>query len=153
MAEIVFALEFRGHASALPGSETRRQARTVASSQMLSTVLDVDGVRTLIEPVAGESAVLESWVERFGDGTFVEEGAITYGSAGSVTFGTIARGWVAPSPEEGVLHGAVMWMVTGGDGRFTGARGIITSNFTVSAAGDVVDDHFVRLYVPDVHVR
>jgi hypothetical protein len=153
MAEIVFALEFRGHASAVPGSTTRRQARTIATSQMLTTALDADGVRTLIERVTGDSAVLESWVERFGDGTFIEEGTITYGTAGSVTFSTIARGWVAPSPQEGVVHGAVMWMVTGGDGRFTGARGIITPNFTATAAGEVVDDHFVRLYLPDLHIH
>jgi hypothetical protein len=42
----------------------------------------------------------------------------------------------------------VVWTVTGGDGAFAGARGLITSNFTVGADGDVVDDHVVRVYLP-----
>jgi hypothetical protein len=39
--------------------------------------------------------------------------------------------------------------VTGGEGRFAGARGLITSNFTVSGDGEVADHHFARLYLPD----
>jgi hypothetical protein len=42
----------------------------------------------------------------------------------------------------------VTWTITGGDGRFAGARGVITSNFTVSAEGEVVDHHVSRLYLP-----
>jgi hypothetical protein len=42
-----------------------------------------------------------------------------------------------------------MWRVTGGSGRFAGAKGLITSNFTVTADGEVTDDHFTRLYLPD----
>lgn len=41
-------------------------------------------------------AVLESRVERFGDGSFVESGTIVYGTAGSIGFETIGRGWVRP---------------------------------------------------------
>jgi hypothetical protein len=100
-----------------------------------------------VEPVAGESAVLESRVERFGDGTFVEDGTITYGSAGGVVFETLGRGWVGPSPVAGWVVGGVVWAVTGGDGRFAGARGVITSNFTVNTDGEVIDDHVARLYL------
>ncbi|HEV8474567.1 MAG TPA: hypothetical protein VGR82_17450, partial [Methylomirabilota bacterium] len=82
MREVVFALEFRGHGAAVPGSTTKRQARTTASSQTLTTLLGADGVRAGIVPLGGESAVLEAKVERFADGTFVEEGRITYGAAG-----------------------------------------------------------------------
>jgi hypothetical protein len=41
-----------------------------------------------------------------------------------------------------------MWEVTGGEGRLAGAQGLITSNFTVGAHGEVVDDQFARLFVP-----
>ena len=40
-----------------------------------------------------------------------------------------------------------MWTITGGDGVFAGAQGLITSNFTVSVDGDVVDNHVARLYL------
>jgi len=33
-------------------------------------------------------------------------------------------------------------------GLFAGAQGLIMSNFVVSVGGDVVDNHFTRIYVP-----
>jgi len=148
MREVVFALEFRGAAGPVPGSPSERQARSTAPSQTRSTVLGGDGVRARVEPVEGERAVLQSRVERFGDGSFVEAGTIAYGSAGSVTFETLGRGWVGPAPVPGSVVGGVVWTITRGDGAFTGARGIITSNFTVGADGVVIDDHVTRLYLP-----
>jgi len=49
----------------------------------------------------------------------------------------------------GRQHGAVMWKVTGGTGAFDGVTGLVTSNFTVSGDGDVVDHHVARLYLPE----
>jgi hypothetical protein len=146
--ELVFALEFRGRGGPVPGSTTKRQARTTAPSQTWRTILGPGEVRAAVEPVAGESAVLESRVERFPDGTFVEDGTITYGTAGSVSFDTVGRGHVEPAPVAGWSHGVVMWRITGGEGRLAGAQGLITSNFTVSPNGEVTDDHFTRLYLP-----
>jgi hypothetical protein len=147
--ELVFALEFRGRGGPVPGSTTKRQARTTAPSQAWRAVLGPGGVTAAVEPVAGETAVLESRVERDPDGTFVEDGTITYGAAGSVTFDTVGRGHVGPAPDGRGSHGVVMWRITGGEGRFAGARGLITSNFTVTPDGLVTDDHVTRLYLPD----
>ena len=147
MRELVFALEFRGKGAAVPGSDGKRQARTTASSQTLSTRLEADGVRARVESTPGETAVLEAQVQRFGDGTFVETGTIAYGAAGTITFETIGRGWVGPGPTPGSAAGGVLWKITSGDGRFVNAQGLITSNFTVSADGDVVDNHFARIYL------
>src|SRR5690349_1640505 len=108
MREVVFALEFRGTAEALPGSPARRRATSSAPSQALTTVLGADGIRARVEAVAGDRAVLESRVERFDDGSFVEDGTITYGRAGAVTFVTVGRGAVGPSPVAGWTHGTVM---------------------------------------------
>jgi hypothetical protein len=149
MRELVFALEFHGRGDAVPGSSTLRRARTVASSQAFRTALIADEIHAGVEPIAGESAVLESRVERFPDGTFVEDGTITYGRAGRLAFVTVGRGHVGPSPQPGRAHGTVMWRVTGGEGRLAGAQGLITSNFTVAADGEVIDDHFTRLFLPD----
>ena len=149
MRELVFALEFRGRGGPVPGSTTKRQARTTAPSQAWHAIVGPDGVSAAVEPITGESAVLESRVERAPDGSFVEDGTITYGRAGSVTFDTVGRGHVGPAPDGRGSHGVVMWRITAGDGRFAGARGLITSNFTVSPDGLVTDDHFTRLYLPE----
>ena len=144
----MFALEFRGRAGPVDESPTTRRARTSAPSQALRAVMAADAMETGVLPVSGDTAVLDSTVERFADGSFVEAGIITYGRLGRVSFTTAGKGTVGPSPADGWVHGAVMWVVTGGDGWFTGARGLITSNFVASAGGEVVDNQFARIYVP-----
>lgn len=147
MTELVFALEFKGSGAPVAGSETRLQARTSASSQTLRTILKSDGVHATTDSTGGEAAAFESTVDIVGAGEFVESGTIRYGTAGSVTFKTVGRGTLGASPETGVQRGAVIWEVTGGDGKFRGAQGLITSNFTVGAGGEVVDDQFARFYL------
>ena len=147
MREVVFALRFTGQGGPVPGSTTKRQARTVAPSQAWRTLIAPIGVAGMVEPLPGEYAVLESRVERFADGSFVEDGTITYGSAGSIAFDTVGRGRVGPAPDGRGHHGVVMWRVTRGEGGFAGAQGLITSNFTVSPEGLVTDDHLTRLYL------
>jgi hypothetical protein len=148
MRQIVFALEFRGQAGPAPGGGGRRRARSVAPSQALRTVLSARGVEAAVEPLPGDGAVLDSEVERFADGTFVERGTITYGGLGTVTFDTVGRGVVGAGGIPGWTHGAVVWSITGGTGGCEGARGLITSNFAVSASGEVVDHHVARIVLP-----
>jgi len=148
MQELVFALEFKGGAAPVPGSDKRLQAKTSATSQTLRSVLRADGVQASVESAGAGSASFQSEVEIVGEGMFVESGTIQYGDAGKITFRTVGRGTLGPSPIAEVQRGAVMWEVTGGDGRFSGAQGLITSNFTVDAKGAVVDDQFARLYIP-----
>ena len=148
MKELVFALEFRGSAGSVPGSDKKMQAKTSATSQTLRSVLKGDGIQTSVEAAGGGSASFESEVEIIGEGVFVESGSIRYGDAGKVSFKTVGRGTIGPSPLAGLQRGAVMWEVTGGEGHLAGAQGLITSNFTVGAQGEVVDDQFARLFVP-----
>ena len=144
MRTLVFALEFRGTGRAVPGKEGAREARTTAPVDRLVVFTGGDWLRPHIE---AEPAVLEARVQRSPEGTFVEEGTITYGTAGTITFETVGRGWVEPGPEPTTTVGTVMWKVVDGKGAFAGATGLITSNFTVDGAGDVVDQHVVRMFV------
>ncbi len=66
---------------------------------------------------------------------------------GTIEFDTVGRGHVGPSPVTGRVHGAVIWAVTRGTGGLSGARGLITSNFTVEADGQVVDRHIAHFYI------
>jgi len=148
MRELVFALEFRGTAGPSSSSGTTRHARTTAPSQLLRTVMKPGAIDATVEHVAGDVAVLDSIVERFPDGSFIESGTIAYGAFGTLSFETVGRGTVGPSPLDGWVHGAVMWKVTSGTGHLTGARGLITSNFVASVQGGVVDNQIARLYLP-----
>jgi hypothetical protein len=148
MRELVFALEFKGSAAPVSGSETRLRATTSASGQTLRSTLKPDRIEVAIEPAAGERATFESEVEIVGDGAFLESGTIAYGKAGKITFKTVGRGVLGPSPLPGVQRGAVVWEITGGEGQLKGAQGLITSNFTVGAQGEVTDDQFARMFLP-----
>ncbi len=148
MKELVFALEFKGSAAPVPGSDKRLHAKTSATSQTLRSILKPDGIQASVESAGGGSASFESEVEIVGEGMFVESGSIRYGEARRVSFRTVGRGILGPSPLDGVQRGSVMWEVTGGEGRLAGAQGLITSNFTVGSRGEVVDDQFARLFVP-----
>jgi hypothetical protein len=148
MKEVVFALEFRGSAGPVAGAPDRLQARTTATGQVLRSAIKPEGIQATIDREGGDAATFESEVEIVGDGAFVETGTITYGRAGRVTFKTVGQGRLGPGPVAGVQRGAVIWEITGGDGCFKDAQGIITSNFTVGAGGEVVDNHFVRMYLP-----
>jgi hypothetical protein len=148
MKELVFALEFKGSAAPVPDADKKMTAKTSATSQTLRSVLRADGIQAAVESAGAGSASFESEVEIVGEGLFVESGRIRYGDAGSVSFRTVGRGTLGPSPVDGLQRGAIVWEVTGGDGRFVGAQGLITSNFTVGAQGHVVDDQFARIFVP-----
>lgn len=147
MREVVFTLEFRGHAGPVPGTEARRRARSTASSQVFRTLLGPRSIEAGVEPAPGDIAVLESEVEPTGDATFVEWGTIRYGAFGTVTFRTAGQGVLGPPGVAGVRRGAVIWEVTTGERGLSGAVGFITSNFIVTPDGQVTDNHVARLFL------
>ncbi len=129
MAELVFATETRGKGVPVDGRENTFHVECSGTGP------------------GGESVTFESEVVLTSDG-FDEVGTINYAGRGSLKFKTVGVGHMAPSPVSGINHGTVMWSITEGDGDFSGATGLITSNFTFSEQGDVVDNQYVRLYTP-----
>ncbi|OLC13704.1 MAG: hypothetical protein AUH29_12100 [Candidatus Rokubacteria bacterium 13_1_40CM_69_27] len=147
MKQLTFALQFKGNGAPVPGSDNRLRAKTIASSQALKAVLGATGVQATVEPMDRTTAVFESEVQITGQGTFIESGSIAYGTAGQVAFKTVGQGIIGPSGMDDLQRGAVIWEVTAGDGQFAGATGLITSNFTLTGKGEVVDNQFAQLFV------
>lgn len=127
---LTFALQFKGGAEPVPDAVGVLKAQTRAAG---------------VKETGGGEARFSSLVTMVGDGLFVESGAIDYGDA-SLTFDTVGQGRIAPAPGGG-MAGAVIWKVVGGAGRFAGASGYITSNFTVSEKGEVVDNQLASLFL------
>jgi hypothetical protein len=148
MRQLTFALQFKGSAGPVPGSETKLRAKTSASGQTLRTALRASGIEAGVDSLGGEAATFESEVQVVGDGKFLEAGTIAYGGAGTLSFETVGQGILGPSGIDGLQRGAVIWTVTRGEGRLAGATGLITSNFTVGQAGEVVDNQFAVLFLP-----
>jgi hypothetical protein len=129
MRDLVFAMELRGRAAPVEGREGTLRAQTAGRGP------------------TGETVTFVSEVVLRGE-TFTETGSIDYGGRGKVRFDTVGVGYLNPSPLPETQWGAVIWRIQAGEGAFQDASGYITSNFTVSASGEVVDNHYVRMVLP-----
>jgi hypothetical protein len=151
--QIIYAMRFSGHVTPVGTSPNVMKATTTAASCTWATVVGPDGLRTTLQQAAGGKATFESEVTFLGgfessevtsagEGGFKETGRITFGQGEHrLRFSTLGQGYIGPSTEPNLRQGAVMWQVEGGEGQFEGARGLITSNFSVSDAGEVTDYH------------
>ena len=149
MRQLSFVLQFQGSAAPVAGSSQTLQAQTTAANQTFRTVLGADGIQATLEALGGGQATFASRVVVNTDSSFDETGTITYGNLGTIEFKTLGKGYMFPSGIEGLQRGGVLWDVTSGTGQFAGATGVITSNFSVSSEGKVVDNHFAVLYLPE----
>jgi len=82
------------------------------------------------------------------DGRFWEAGRVDFpGIASHLTVETIHPGATADRLG-GASAGAIAWSVTGGGGRFAGATGIVTGNFTAQPDGRFLDHQLYKLVLP-----
>jgi hypothetical protein len=148
MRQIMYTLQFTGHAMPQDAAGTSLKATTTPPSCSITTVVGPEGVRGTLQRVAGDTAAFESQVTFTGESTFQEEGTIAFGKNGHrLRFRTVGQGYLGPSADPARKHGTVMWQVEGGEGQFADASGLITSNFFVSEAGEVTDNHFGAIFV------
>lgn len=148
MRQILYAMQFSGQAAPVAGSANAIKATTMASSCTLTTVVGADGVSASLAPAPGGKAAFESEVTVTGDSSFLESGTIRFGDGNHrLRFSTLGQGYMGASADPKLRHGSVIWRVEGGEGQFAGANGLITSNFTISEAGEVVDRHFGVIFV------
>ena len=147
MKQVIYAMQFKGKAA--PGASPNvMKAATSAASNTLTTVVGADGVQGKFEPTTGGKAQFESEVTLTGATSFLEKGTIRFGERNNLLhFSTIEHGYLGDSADAKLKSGAVMWRVDGGEGQFAGASGYITSNFTLSDAGDVIDNQFGVIFV------
>ena len=159
MRQIIYAMQFNGQVTPVGASASVMRASTTGASCRLTTDVSAEGIQATLEPIAGGQATFtsevtfvggfeSSEVTSAGEGGFKEAGTITFGTGGhQLRFSTIGQGYIGPGPEPNLRQGAVMWRVDGGEGQFEGARGLITSNFTLSAEGEVTDHHFGVIFL------
>jgi hypothetical protein len=146
MKQIIYAMQFKGRAA--PGASPNvMKASTSASSTTVTTEIGAEGVHGSIKPAAGGKAEFESEVTLAGETSFLEKGTIRFGDVNRLHFSTIEHGYLGDSADPKLKSGAVMWRVDGGEGQFEGATGFITSNFTLSDAGEITDNQFGVIFV------
>lgn len=146
MKQIIYAMQFKGKAGPGPSANVMK-ASTSAPSNSIATVVGAQGVQGKIEPTAGGKAEFESEVTLAGETSFLEKGTIRFGDGNRLHFSTIEHGYLGDSADPKLKSGAVIWRVDGCEGQFAGATGFITSNFTLSDAGEITDNQFGVIFV------
>ena len=81
------------------------------------------------------------------ESTFSEEGTIEFGHGDALRFRSLGQGTLAEAPDGSVRQGASVLEIDGGEGRYTGACGRITSNFVLSAKGEITDEQVAVLFI------
>jgi hypothetical protein len=148
MRQIFYAMQFNGRAVPAANSSNVMNATTTADSCALTTAVSAEGLSANLQLVAGGKAFFESEVTVTGENSFIESGTIHFGEGNhQLHFSTVGQGYLGTSADPELRHGSVIWRVDGGEGQFGGASGLITSNFTISEAGDVIDRHFGVIFV------
>ena len=108
----------------------------------MSTVVSAAGVTGTLTAAEGAKAAFESEVTLAGETSFTETGTIRFRDLNhSLRFTAVGEGFLGKSPDAALQHGSVLWRVEGGEGQFAGASGLITSNFTLGASGEVTHNH------------
>jgi hypothetical protein len=147
MKQIIYAMQFKGKAAPTANPKVMKAA-TSSPSTSISSVCNAEGVKGNVGAIAGDKAEFESEVTLTGATSFLETGTIRFGSGKNlVRFSTVGEGYLGSSPEAKLSSGAVIWKIDSGEGQFAGASGYITSNFTLSDTGDVIDNQFGLIFV------
>ena len=140
MKQLTYAMQFKG--SAAPKDDANPSVLGVKSTgKSVGNALDGN----LVEAARAD---FEGTVRMMEEGTFEEDGTISFGNGNSLRFSTLNKGHVAPSPEPGLTAGAIIWKIDGGEGQFAGATGLITSNFFFNEAGEVTANQFGVIFAP-----
>lgn len=126
MQRLTILTHFRGSAAEPSGEPPQTDPR---ASSVSIEVVEHDGSVDRIE-----RASYENHATFTGESTFAETGSIRYDDDGGLRIATLSDGTLGPSAQPDVLHGAALYRITGGSGRFDGASGLITSNFLLHPA-------------------
>ena len=148
MREVIYAMRFRGQAEPVGEVGNVLRAATSAPSSTLTSTVGSDGLTGTLALAPGDEATFESEVTFTGETSFQEVGTIGFGDGHMLHFSTVGSGYLAPSTDPERKQGTVMWRVERGEGQFTEASGLITSNFFVDEGLKVVDHHFGVLLLP-----
>ena len=148
MKQIIYVMQFKGKAAPTNESGAVLKVNTTAASCAITSVAGSHGISGTLQPTGGAEAVFQSEASFTGENTFQESGTITFGDQRHcLHFSTVGQGHIGPSADPQLKSGSVIWKIDRGEGQFEGATGLITSNFLVNGAGEVIDNHFGVIFL------
>jgi hypothetical protein len=128
---LVLTMRSTGHATPPAGEPPELDVRSETGS------VTVEGG----EGAGIDALSYETHVTFTSETAFTESGRVAVGRNGdALLISTVGEGYIGPSADPSILHGAVTWRIDRGEGALEGASGLITSNFQLqSDTGDVTE--------------
>jgi hypothetical protein len=83
------------------------------------------------------------------DGRFWEAGRVDFPGIDSHLIVETKLAGTSVDLPGGAAAGSISWTIIGGGGRFAGATGIVTGNFTARPDGRFFDHHLYKVILPD----
>jgi hypothetical protein len=141
MKRLVMLVRFKDQATPPEGDPPKF---TVHGESEQVTLLDGD------RSALPDAVKYDTEVRVTGETSFDEDGVVVLGGdADRLRISTVGQGFLAPSAEEGLHHGSVIWRVDQGEGALAGATGLISSNFMVRMeTGEATESQVVALFLP-----
>ena len=104
-----------------------------------------------VRPSPGELAFLDSELRVTGASSFEENGTVMFGenSEHLLHFSTIGQGRFTTGHGPGTMTGTVVCNIEGGEGEFAAACGFISSTFTLSGSGELINLHSGLIFLPE----
>ena len=136
MKPITFSLQFRGQVARSEGG-LRKQARAPGCALVTSLTAEGPDGHFVWAP-GDDEALLDSTLAFQDERRFDELGTIVFALGNSLRIRGSGR--LAPSADPDLRQGTVVWTIEGGEGHFDAATGLITSNFLLSATGDLTEN-------------
>jgi hypothetical protein len=133
---LVLNMRFSGHATQPAGDPPQVDVESETDSVTVER-----GDRAGIDVVSYTTHVTFT-----GETSFTESGRVSVGRNGdALLISTVGEGYIAPSADPSVLHGAVIWRIDKGEGALKGATGLLTSNFQLKPDTGDVSEHQVAV--------
>jgi hypothetical protein len=151
MQTLLYTMHFRGQVSRSTGNASVLKTTISGTSCTMETLVGRDGATTTLHAAPGELAFIEAELRLSGHEEFEGGGVLAFGeeSEHALRFSSAKIGHLSPIGKGGKLAGAIVWKVDGGDGRFAGATGFITSNFTFTETGALSEYQCGQIFIPD----
>ena len=141
---LTMLIHFEGEGIPVP------DAKGFVKSQATGTILDVktEGLspEARIERVSGQASFNTMVFAQ--DGRFWEAGRVDFPGIGSHLIVETRHPGSSVDLPGGAAAGSISWTIIGGGGRFDGASGIVTGNFTARSDGRFFDYHLYKVLLP-----
>jgi hypothetical protein len=141
---VTILVHFEGEGT--PVTDAKGFIKSQAKGAILSVTSEGLSPEAQIESLPGDASFNTMVFAQ--DARFWEAGRVDFSGIDSHLIVETKHPGASVDLPEGAAAGSIAWTIIGGGGRFAGATGIVTGNFTARADGRFFDHHLYKVILP-----